>query len=111
MNRASFLEPDRHFALLLDLKMYLTSLAVAWVSALCVCGKRVLLFSSVNCGTWRLRDTTTVVNDRRCAEALCVHAAGAWTLWGRSLYLGVKGEVNKHKGNEVVAACLTTVSV
>ena len=29
MNRASFLVLDRHFALLLDLKMYLTSLAVA----------------------------------------------------------------------------------
>ena len=29
LNRASFLVPDRHFALLLDLKMYLTSPAVA----------------------------------------------------------------------------------
>ena len=43
-----------------------------------VCGKLFLLFSSVDCGTWGLQDTTWTSMTVNVREAFCVYAGGAW---------------------------------
>ena len=44
-------------------------------------------------------------------EALCVYAGSAWLVWDRSLHTVLKKCDGNTKGNEVVAASSTPVSV